>query len=74
MTLWEFLKQNMASVTKISQSKTRWENKITEVRQKIEVLESIGQDLITDNIRKILDELKEMENLFTSKIINGSLL
>ena len=76
MTLWEFLKQNMASVAKkFSVQKTRGEKiQMTDVRQKIEALESIGQELITDNIRQTLDELKEMEHLFTSKIINGSLL
>ena len=47
---------------------------MTEVRQKIEALQSIDQHLFTDNIRQNLDELKEMENLSTSKIINGYLL
>ena len=75
-SLWEFLKQNMASVAKnFSVQKNRREKiQMTEIRQKIEALESIDQNLITDNIRQTLDELKEMETSFTSKIINGSLL
>ena len=47
--LWEFLKQNMACVAKThSSQKNRAERKkIAEVREKIEILESIDKDLVT---------------------------
>ena len=76
ITMWEFLKQNMASFAKTySMKKSRDERKkIEEVKLKIEVLETIEEDDITPAILKTLNQLKESENSFLSKKIKGSLL
>ena len=76
MTLWEFLKQNIASVAKdFSIRKSRKERKtIEEVRHKIEVLESISEDDMTPSIYHSIETLKQIENNYSSKKIRGSLL
>ena len=76
MTLWEFLKQNIASVAKdFSIRKSRKERKtIEEVRHKIEVLETISEDDMTPSIYHSIETLKQIENNYSSKKIRGSLL
>ena len=76
MTLWEFLKQNMASAAKkFSVRKSRNDRKmIDEVKQKIEILEAINEEEMTPSSLQTIENLKDVEDKFVSKKIRGSLL
>ena len=76
MVLWEFLKQNMASSSRNYASKKAREErkKIDDVKKRIEILESIPIEDTTPNLLHTIENLKEVENNFTSKKIQGSLL
>ena len=69
MVLWEFLKQNMASSSRNYASKKAREErkKIDDVKKRIEILESIPIEDTTPNLLHTIENLKEVENNFTSK-------
>ena len=73
MILWDFFKQNMASAAKsFSVKKSRDERKmIDEVKQKMEILETIKEEDMTPNILHTIENLKDIENTFLSKKNQG---
>lgn len=73
---WEFLKQNIVSYARnfASQKCRREKEELNRIKRKLEILESIPRDEITERIKKDIADLKVEENEFTKIKMQGSIL
>ena len=74
--LWEFLKQNLASVSKdFSRKISRAERyKMENIAYKLEILDELKEEELNPSVLNEIEKLKESQNEYTSRKIRGSIL